>query len=476
MVKQECTLQHTNHHNNNNNNNDCEDETPNSNNNTFTIKASSPKRPGILRNMGIISVCVGMVVLPLYHQRGTFETFMISVSGNTTTSIKSLPEMNQETTVLQDDADRNEEERQTPVDSVATEPSKIAVAQEEEEALKLQSQEGGIFFCGYMNEQLAQGVFPDYMQRYKGNYEHVSHAAAAGARGDRTQRLPTQHDILVMGMHGTCHAPLKSFPGKVLFVNGEPFGEDQTLIMQLEGRAKVGDDVYQIGLVPTSNHTLKVYHGAWNLMQLDASVWPTLWDHSRKPINSGTYKGLMYMNGKCHAHREEAVIKISSVMTVYYGGKCHGANSKIAPPPNATALQRMPAVPKERHWTFNRETYSDYTFCLAMENSITPNYLSEKIIMAFLAGCIPIYYGSREVFDVFNRKAFVFWDPADEGAGALQTLQELISNDTAYQEMLHQEPIMANGDTTVRDYFSMSDSIGGGYLKQKLRTTMGLVS
>ena len=107
-----------------------------------------------------------------------------------------------------------------------------------------------------------------------------------------------------------------------------------------------------------------------------------------------------------------------------------------------------------------------------MENSKTQNYMSEKIIMAFLAGCIPIYYGSEQIFDVFNKEAFVFYDPQHPGP-ALQKLKVLAGNETAYQQVLNQH-ILANGEQTVRDYFSLSDEIGGGFLKHKLRKTMGL--
>ena len=37
-------------------------------------------------------------------------------------------------------------------------------------------------------------------------------------------------------------------------------------------------------------------------------------------------------------------------------------------------------------------------------------YVSEKILNAFFAGGIPIYYGSLEVFDIFNKRAFVYFD------------------------------------------------------------------
>lgn len=48
--------------------------------------------------------------------------------------------------------------------------------------------------------------------------------------------------------------------------------------------------------------------------------------------------------------------------------------------------------------------FHKYRFALVMENAKTKGYLTEKIANAFLAGSIPIYYGTEEVFDVFNRK------------------------------------------------------------------------
>jgi len=323
---------------------------------------------------------------------------------------------------------------------------------------------GGIFFCGYENKRLAQEVFPDYVNRFAGGYDHESDVTVGF---NMPKRMPTKHDVLIMGMHGPCSSPVQRFPGKVLFVNGEPNGDNMPNRIKLDGRQKVGQDVYQIGLLGNTDHSVMIFHGAWNMMRLDESVWPTLWDHARKPINSKTYNGLMYMNGKCHQHREAAVNRISSIMTIYHGGACRGQGQPMQ------RFQRMPNIPQGRHWTDNLGAYHEYKFCMAMENSNVRHYLSEKIIMAFLAGCIPIYYGSTEVFDVFNRQAFVFYDPQNP-TPALAQIQLLYQNETAYNDMLYNQPIMANGDSTVRDYFSISDRIDGGYLKQKLRQTMGL--
>lgn len=37
-------------------------------------------------------------------------------------------------------------------------------------------------------------------------------------------------------------------------------------------------------------------------------------------------------------------------------------------------------------------------------------YISEKFLLAFVSGCIPIYFGTSDVSDIFNRDAFVYFD------------------------------------------------------------------
>lgn len=56
-----------------------------------------------------------------------------------------------------------------------------------------------------------------------------------------------------------------------------------------------------------------------------------------------------------------------------------------------------------------------------METRQVEGYISEKLLNGFLAGCVPIYWGTMEVFDVFNPDAFVWWDD-DNPEYALETL------------------------------------------------------
>lgn len=58
-----------------------------------------------------------------------------------------------------------------------------------------------------------------------------------------------------------------------------------------------------------------------------------------------------------------------------------------------------------------------YRFALVFENKLVPGYVTEKIVNAFLAGCIPVYWGSTSVLDIFNPDAFVYAN-ALQAAGA----------------------------------------------------------
>ena len=49
----------------------------------------------------------------------------------------------------------------------------------------------------------------------------------------------------------------------------------------------------------------------------------------------------------------------------------------------------------------------DYKFCIAYENSCYPGYTTEKILDAYKANCIPIYYGSKTVIKDFNPETFI---------------------------------------------------------------------
>jgi hypothetical protein len=120
---------------------------------------------------------------------------------------------------------------------------------------------------------------------------------------------------------------------------------------------------------------------------------------------------------------------------------------------------------------FNKLMFQDFRFMLLMEDAILPGYITERIIDGFMAGTVPIYYGTTQIFDIFNPKAFVYFD-INNPSEALDRIRYLEENPAAYQQML-EEPILADGERTIEKYFSFVDSIGKGMLKKRVRRKLG---
>ena len=95
-----------------------------------------------------------------------------------------------------------------------------------------------------------------------------------------------------------------------------------------------------------------------------------------------------------------------------------------------------------------------------------PGYVTEKMLSAMYNGAIPIYWGGEEALRMFNRDAFVWWNPADP-SGALELVQHLESNATAFREM-QRRPMLADG--ALEKYFSMHLTFAGGGVGRKIRT------
>ncbi len=110
-----------------------------------------------------------------------------------------------------------------------------------------------------------------------------------------------------------------------------------------------------------------------------------------------------------------------------------------------------------------------------MKNKRANGYITEKILNAFLAGCIPIYYGTTEIFDIFNKKAFIWYDihSPERARAALNRIAYLEENRTAYDEVL-KEPNLADGEETIRKYFSFNDELGNGDIKWFIREMLGV--
>lgn len=72
-----------------------------------------------------------------------------------------------------------------------------------------------------------------------------------------------------------------------------------------------------------------------------------------------------------------------------------------------------------------------YQFAIAYENSRDPGYVTEKIVDAFAAGAIPIYWGDPEIKKEFNPAAFVCADDYPSTEALLAALDALDADPAA---------------------------------------------
>lgn len=86
----------------------------------------------------------------------------------------------------------------------------------------------------------------------------------------------------------------------------------------------------------------------------------------------------------------------------------------------------------------------EYKFSIAYENSSAPGYCTEKIVDAFAAGTVPIYWGDPEVRSEFNPDAFIWAGDYADNAALIAALDEIDKDDARFLSFC-QAPILAPG-------------------------------
>ena len=206
-----------------------------------------------------------------------------------------------------------------------------------------------------------------------------------------------------------------------------------------------------------------------NKSQLDLSntaTWKSLTDPNQRPHNTGIHHAVIYLQSNCEDHRQKAAEAISDLVQVHHGPRCVVTNDQKS---NAT-FQIGSKDDRAFDWRMNVGLMHDYRYCLVMENRQLEHYMTEKLLNAVLAGCIPIYYGLPNIHDIFNPKSFIHYD-INNPQPALDLIHRLEQNETMYEEMLS-VPLLQVG--AVDKHFSFHPSLGDGSLHLKIRAMMGI--
>lgn len=87
-----------------------------------------------------------------------------------------------------------------------------------------------------------------------------------------------------------------------------------------------------------------------------------------------------------------------------------------------------------------------YKFNIAFENCSHDGYATEKIMEAFAAGVVPIYYGDPRIAEDFNPKSFVNAHDFPSFEAMIERIKEIDADDELYLRMLNEPIIQPNAD------------------------------
>lgn len=99
-------------------------------------------------------------------------------------------------------------------------------------------------------------------------------------------------------------------------------------------------------------------------------------------------------------------------------------------------------MPDGQTVSWNNSSKTDFQrkckFTLCFESTKHEGFITEKITDAFYADTIPVYYGSSNITDIFNKKAFINCSDYADFDEVIQLIKELDTDDEKYLTMLRQ--------------------------------------
>jgi len=232
-----------------------------------------------------------------------------------------------------------------------------------------------------------------------------------------------QKKILVVSVFGTTHLQNIQKEPNTLYVgfSGEPHclnpsWFDINLIMEPTQLSK--------SIVSLPNFVTNAYEfGLWPYLQ-QTRPW--------YPLDKKKFCTFVVRNGACTVRN-----RFMQLLSNYKSVDCAGSFMNNMP-------QRMTA-PEDDH------VYGDqylgflqsYKFMICFENCKKPGYITEKILNAYMAGCIPIYWGSHEALTWLNPNAFLFLENETPEAmhALIEKIKEMDQNPELYRRMF-QEPLI----------------------------------
>lgn len=134
--------------------------------------------------------------------------------------------------------------------------------------------------------------------------------------------------------------------------------------------------------------------------------------------NKSRFCNFVYSNGKATLDRARLFEMLSQYKQVDSGGR----------------YMNNVGGPVEDKYEFQKH----YKFSIAFENCSSNGYVTEKLIQAFAAGTIPIYWGDPSVAEVFNEKAFINCNKYESLEAVVEEIKKIDQDPVLFEEYLKQ--------------------------------------
>lgn len=245
---------------------------------------------------------------------------------------------------------------------------------------------------------------------------------------------------IVCSVFGSPQIP-NDFKGVLVTYSGEPYNRDFVNAINLNMSSCANT---RPNTVPVQLFSITAYrNNAWTHLQ--TRVIPTTVDLHTKFCAFVVGNGGVYI-------RNKFMQKLSQYRHVDSCGSYMNNIGKHAPGKNCG---------DPVYWNF----LSQYKFNICFENTNQKNYITEKLFNAYMGGSIPIFWGTNQVLQWFNPKAFLYLE--DESEEAMDKLIEkirIIDNDDALFRDMVSQPLLLGDIPTDMNMDTWKSKINHIYL------------
>jgi hypothetical protein len=99
------------------------------------------------------------------------------------------------------------------------------------------------------------------------------------------------------------------------------------------------------------------------------------------------------------------------------------------------------------------EGLENYRFSVAIENSVSPSYITEKFYDCIIAGCVPLYFGAPDIGDYFPKESYITF-PIDDLEKCSQIIQKL-----SVADFESRMPALVEARALIREKYSIGSVI-----------------